>query len=137
MGCSILKTMIEDDKLVFHDYDIINELTAFVSKRMTYELEIGHNDDLVMCMVIFAWWTSQNYFRDMTDVDVRKALFEEKQQQLDEELTPFGFIDDGRMMIVGMMMVFGCLESRTIIDKKNHDDYGCGQIQRRSTWHSN
>ena len=48
---------------------------------MTYEAEVGHNDDLVMCMVIFAWWTSQNYFRDMTDVDVRKALFEEKQQQ--------------------------------------------------------
>ena len=87
--------MIEDDKLLFQDYDIINELTAFVSKRMTYEAEVGHHDDLVMCMVIFAWWTSQNYFRDMTDVDVRKALFEEKQQQIDEELTPFGFIDDG------------------------------------------
>ena len=95
LGCSILKTMIEDDKLLFQDYDIINELTAFVSKRMTYEAEVGHHDDLVMCMVIFAWWTSQNYFRDMTDVDVRKALFEEKQQQIDEELTPFGFIDDG------------------------------------------
>ena len=95
LGCSILKTMIEDDKLIFHDYNIINELTAFVSKRTSYQAESGHHDDLVMCMVIFAWWTSQNYFRDMTDIDVRKALFEEKQQQVDDELTPFGFIDDG------------------------------------------
>ena len=95
VGCSLLKDMIEEDKLLIEDYDCIQELTAFVARKGSYEAETGHHDDLVMTMVIFAWCTSQNYFKELTDLDIRSKLYQEKMQQIEEDLAPFGFIDDG------------------------------------------
>jgi hypothetical protein len=95
IGCSLLKSMIEDDKLIIQDINIIQELVTFVAKSTSYEADTGHNDDLVMCMVLFCWLTTQGYFKDLTNMDIRKTLFEAKLKELEDEVVPFGFIDNG------------------------------------------
>ena len=95
LGCSNLKTLLEDDKLITSDYDIISELTTFVQKRQSFEAEEGCNDDLAMCLVIFSWLVAQDYFKEMTDNDVRKRIYEEQKNQIDQDMAPFGFISDG------------------------------------------
>lgn len=95
VGCSIMKSMIEDNKLIPEDYETIIELVSFVAKANTYEAERGHHDDLVMTLVLFGWLTTQTYFKDLTNFDLRKNLFQEKINRLEDELTPFGFINDG------------------------------------------
>lgn len=95
VGCSNLKTIIEDDKLLIRDFEIIGELTTYVSKNNSYEAEIGTNDDLVSCLVMFAWLIVQDYFKDLTNNDIRKKLSEEQQEQLEVELIPLGFFNDG------------------------------------------
>ena len=95
VGSLNLKTMIEEDKLIFCDYDIISELTTFISKSNSFEAEEGCNDDLAMCLVIYAWLVAQDYFKELTDQDVRKRLYEEQKNQIEQDMAPFGFIDDG------------------------------------------
>jgi len=95
IGCSNLKTLIEDDKLLFTDYEIISELTTFIQKNQSFEAEEGSNDDLAMCLVIFAWLVVQPYFKEMTDNDVRKRIYEEQRNQIEQDMAPFGFISDG------------------------------------------
>ena len=95
LGCSNLKTMLEDDKLLTVDYDIISELTTFAQKHNSFEAEEGCNDDLAMCLVIFAWLAQQDYFKEMTDNDVRKRIYEEQKNQIEQDMAPFGFISDG------------------------------------------
>ena len=95
IGCSNLKTLIEEDKLRILDYDIISELTTFVQKRQSFEAEEGCNDDLAMCLVIFAWLVAQDYFKEMTDNDVRKRIYEEQKNQIEQDMAPFGFMTDG------------------------------------------
>jgi len=95
LGCSNLKLLIEDDKLMVNDYDIISELTTFIQKHNSFEAEEGCNDDLAMCLVIFAWLVAQDYFKEMTDNDVRKRIYEEQKNQIDQDMAPFGFILDG------------------------------------------
>jgi len=95
VGCSNLKNLIEEDKLLIEDYDIIDELISFISKRQSFEADAGHNDDLVMSLMLFAWCTTQQYFKDLLNMDVRKAMYKEKLEQIEEEMTPFGFIDNG------------------------------------------
>jgi hypothetical protein len=95
IGCMNLKTLIEGDKLVIKDYDTISELTTFIQKSNSFEAEDGCNDDLAMCLVIFAWLIAQPYFKEMTDNDVRKRLYEEQKNQIEQDMAPFGFISDG------------------------------------------
>ena len=95
LGCSNLKLLIEDDKLFITDYDIISELTTFAQRHNSFEAEEGCNDDLVMCLVIFSWLVAQEYFKEMTDNDIRKRLYEEQKNQIEQDMSPFGFISDG------------------------------------------
>ena len=95
LGCSNLKTMIETDKVIFKHYDIISELTTFIQKRTSFEAEEGCNDDLAMCLVIYAWMVDQEYFKELTDQDVRKRLYEDQKDQIEQDMAPFGFISDG------------------------------------------
>jgi hypothetical protein len=95
LGCSNLKLLIEDDKLFVNDYDIISELTTFAQRHNSFEAEEGCNDDLVMCLVIFAWLVAQEYFKEMTNNDIRKRIYEEQKNQIDQDMSPFGFISDG------------------------------------------
>jgi len=95
LGCSNLKTLLEDDKLLTVDYDIISELTTFAQRHNSFEAEEGCNDDLAMCLVIFSWLVAQDYFKEMTDNDVRKRIYEEQKNQIEQDMAPFGFISDG------------------------------------------
>ena len=95
IGCLNLKTLIEENKLIFNDYEIISELTTFIQKSNSFEAEEGCNDDLAMCLVIYAWLVVQDYFKELTDQDVRKRLYEEQKNQIDQDMSPFGFIVDG------------------------------------------
>ena len=96
IGCSALKEMIESDKLIISDFDTISELTTFAVKNNSYEAEEGSNDDLAMTLVIFSWLVQQRYFKDLTDLDIRKKLADEQMKALEDDLLPFGIIDDGR-----------------------------------------
>jgi hypothetical protein len=95
LGCSNLKTLLEDDKLLINDYDMISELTTFAQRHNSFEAEEGCNDDLAMCLVIFSWLVAQDYFKEMTDNDVRKRIYEEQKNQIEQDMAPFGFISDG------------------------------------------
>ena len=95
VGSLNLKAMIEEDKIVFNDYEIISELTTFIQKRNSFEAEEGCNDDLAMCLVIYAWVVQQDYFKELTDQDVRKRLYEEQKNQIEQDMAPFGFMSDG------------------------------------------
>ena len=95
VGCSNLKTLIEDEKVIFNDYDIISELTTFIQKHNSFEAEEGCNDDLAMCLVIYAWLVQQDYFKELTDQDVRKRIYEDQRDQIEQDMSPFGFIIDG------------------------------------------
>jgi len=95
VGSLNLKTLIEADKVLFQDYEIISELTTFISKSNSFEAEEGCNDDLAMCLVIYAWLVCQDYFKEMTDTDVRKKLYEDQKNQIEQDMAPFGFINDG------------------------------------------
>jgi hypothetical protein len=95
VGCLNLKTLIEDNKVVFNDFEIINELTTFIQKGNSFEAEEGRNDDLVMCLVMYAWLILQDYFKELTDQDIRKRIYEEQKNQVEQDMSPFGFIVDG------------------------------------------
>ena len=95
VGCSNLKTLIEADKLLIPDFDIVVEMSTFIQKGHSFEAEEGSSDDLMMCLVFFAWLTNQQYFKEMTDDDIRHRLFESQQKVIEQDMAPFGFIDDG------------------------------------------
>ena len=95
MGCSNIKQIIESDKLIVNDYELINEWSTFILKGQSYEAEDGHSDDLAMCCVIFGWLVQQTYFKELTDDDIRARMYSEQQNQLEQDMAPFGFMDDG------------------------------------------
>ena len=97
IGTSNLKQMVESDKVIINDFHIINELTTFIERRNSFAAEDGCHDDMVMCMVIYAWAVAQDYFKEMTDQSIRKELYERDKDSLEEDMSPFGFIDDGLM----------------------------------------
>ena len=95
IGCSNLKQLVEGDKLLLTDFDIIAEMSTFVQKGSSFEAEEGATDDLMMCLVFFSWLTDQQYFKDLTDEDIRKRLYESQRENIEADMAPFGFIDDG------------------------------------------
>ena len=95
LGCSNLKQIVETDKLIINDYDLINEFSTFILKGQSFEAEEGHTDDLAMCCVLFSWLVEQTYFKELTDDDIRARMFLEQQHQLEQDMAPFGFVDDG------------------------------------------
>jgi hypothetical protein len=95
LGCSNIKQVIETDKMIINDYDLITEFSTFILKGQSYEAEEGHTDDLAMCCVLFGWLIEQTYFKELTDDDIRARMFAEQQNQLEQDMAPFGFMDDG------------------------------------------
>ena len=94
-GCSNLKQLLEDDKLLLNDYDIISELTTFIQKGQAWEAEDGCNDDLAMWLVIFSWLATSDYFKELHDSDVRARMYKEQREGIEQDMAPFGFVDDG------------------------------------------
>jgi hypothetical protein len=95
VGCSNLKALIEEDKLIISDYDTIAELTTFIVKGQSFSAEDGCNDDLAMCLVIFAWMAMQEYFKQMHDNDVRQRIYDDQRENIEQDMAPFGFMSDG------------------------------------------
>ena len=95
LGCTSFKSLVESTKLLIHDPDIINEISTFIEVRGTHKADEGYQDDLVMCLVLFSWATNELFFKDLTDTNLRKALYEEQFKQIEENLTPFGVIENG------------------------------------------
>jgi len=95
VGCSNLKQLIEDSKMIIEDLEIINELSTFIIKGQSFEADEGCNDDLVACLFLFAWATDQQYFKELSDQDIRATMMKEQQDALEQDMAPFGFIVDG------------------------------------------
>lgn len=95
VGCSVLKLLVEQDQLILQDYHTINEMSTFSKKNNSYEAEPGCHDDMVMCLVLFSWLSDQKYFREMTDINTLAKLREKSEEEIESDLIPFGFIDDG------------------------------------------
>jgi len=92
LGCSVLKSLVENDKLIIEDVDMVNEMITFVAKGQSFEADEGHNDDLAMCLVLFGWLTRQDYFKNLTNLDIRTDIYNEEMQRIEEEILPFGFL---------------------------------------------
>ena len=96
IGCATLKDLIEQDQLIVPDFNTIKELTTFALQNNTYQAEEGAHDDLAMTLVIFGWLVQQRYFKEMTNMDIRKKMWEEQMETLEQDMLPFGIIDDGQ-----------------------------------------
>ena len=70
-------------------------MTTFIQKNQTFVAEDGCHDDLAMCLVIFSWLIVQPYFKEMTDNDIRKRIYEDQRDQIEQDMAPFGFVSDG------------------------------------------
>jgi hypothetical protein len=95
IGCSNLKQMVEDNKLIIEDLEIITELSTFIVKGQSFEADEGCNDDLVACLFMFAWATDQQYFKELSDQDIRSTMMREQQDMLEQDMAPFGFVLNG------------------------------------------
>ena len=93
IGCSTLKELMEENKLQVIDRFTINELVTFVSKGSSWEADGGNHDDLVMNLVLFSWFITTPFFQSLTDLELKKMLYDEQQQMLEDELTPAGMFD--------------------------------------------
>jgi intein/homing endonuclease len=93
IGCANFKSLVEGDKLLFNDYDLIYELFRFVENKASYEAEEGEHDDLTMCGVMFGWAVAQKYFIHRMDSDVRLDLWQENKEIIEDSIAPFGFFD--------------------------------------------
>jgi len=96
IGCATLKDLIEQDQLLIPDFETIRELTTFALTNNTYQAEEGSHDDLAMTLVIFGWLVQQRYFKELTNMDIRKKMWEEQMETLEQDMLPFGIIDDGQ-----------------------------------------
>lgn len=95
LGCSSIKDLLEENKLTIVDEDTILEISTFVAKGQSYEASDGNHDDLMMNLVMFGYFVSTQFFADMTNIDLKQMMFEQKMKQIEDDIVPFGFIDDG------------------------------------------
>ena len=91
IGCSTLKDLIENNKIIIEDFDIIEEMSNFINKKDSYQADEGYHDDLVMCLVLFSWLIRQPYFKDLTNSDIRERILKDKENMIEADLLPFGF----------------------------------------------
>ena len=96
IGCSNFKTLVEEKRLLIPDADIISEISTFIQVKNSYEADEGYHDDLVMPLVLFSWATTNNYFKELSNINIRQVIYENQMKMIEQELTPFGFFDDGQ-----------------------------------------
>ena len=95
IGCSNIKTLIEGDKIVINDFNIIQEMSTFTKRGQSWQAEDGSHDDLMMCLVIFGWLSNQPYFKELTNTNARERMYEEQKNLIEQDMAPFGFVDNG------------------------------------------
>jgi hypothetical protein len=94
-GCFTFKALVEEKKLLINDPDVISEISTFIQVKDSYEADEGYHDDLVMPLVLFSWLTTNSYFRELNNVNIREAMYQAKIQQIEQDVVPFGFLVDG------------------------------------------
>jgi hypothetical protein len=95
IGCSNFKTLVEEKKLLIPDADIISEISTFIQKKNSFEADDGYHDDLVMPLVLFSWATTNSYFKELSNINIRQVIYENRIKMIEDQLTPFGFYNDG------------------------------------------
>jgi|TARA_B000000557_G_scaffold235347_1_gene211021 hypothetical protein len=95
LGCSAIKDILETNKLNIVDEQTILEISTFEARGQSYEASEGNHDDLMMNLVMFGYFVSTQFFADMTDIDLKKMLFDQRMKEIEDDMVPFGFIDDG------------------------------------------
>ena len=95
IGCRTLKTLMEENKMIIHDKDIITEFATFIEKRGSFMADETYHDDLIMTLVIFAWASQDAFFKDLTNIDSRKVLFDKKIKEIENDVLPTGFYFNG------------------------------------------
>jgi hypothetical protein len=96
IGCSILKLLIEQNQLLINDFHTIHEFSTFSKKGNSFEAESGKHDDMVMPLVLFAWLSEQQYFKDYTNINTLLSMKEKSEEDMEQDMAPFGFFEDGR-----------------------------------------
>jgi hypothetical protein len=96
IGCSNFKTLVEEKRLLIPDADIISEISTFIQVKNSFEADEGYHDDLVMPLVLFSWATTNTYFKELSNINIRQVIYENQMKMIEQELTPFGFFDDGQ-----------------------------------------
>ena len=96
IGCSNIKDLIEQGKLVINDAETILELSTFEARGNSFEASGGNHDDIVMSLVLFGWFSTNAFFAELTDIDMKSLLYSERIKAMEEEIVPVGFFDDGR-----------------------------------------
>ncbi len=95
LGCSAIKDILETNKLNIVDEQTILEISTFEARGQSYEASEGNHDDLMMNLVMFGYFVSTQFFADMTDIDLKQMLFDQRMKEIEDDMVPFGFIDDG------------------------------------------
>jgi len=95
LGCSNFKTLVEEKKLLIPDADVISEISTFIQVKNSYSADDGYHDDLVMPLVLFSWAATNSFFKELSDINIRKVIYANRIKQIEDELTPFGFYDNG------------------------------------------
>ena len=95
IGCANIKTLVESDKVIINSFKIIEEMSTFAKRGQSYQAEDGENDELIMCCVIFGWLSNQPYFKELTNTNARQQMYAEQQNLIEQDMSPFGFVDDG------------------------------------------
>ena len=96
IGCSNFKTLVEEKRLLIPDADVISEISTFIQVKNSFEADEGYHDDLVMPLVLFSWATTNTYFKELSNINIRQVIYENQMKMIEQELTPFGFFDDGQ-----------------------------------------
>jgi len=99
LGCSAIKDILENNKITINDEQTIMEISTFEAKGQSFEASDGNHDDLMMNLVMFGYFTLGSYFLDMTDINMKEMLFENRMKEIEADIVPFGFIDDGTEFI--------------------------------------
>tara|TARA_B100000131_G_scaffold322910_1_gene378711 strand:- start:824 stop:2425 length:1602 start_codon:yes stop_codon:yes gene_type:complete len=95
IGCSAFKDVLENNKLIIHDEQTIIEISTFVSRGVSFEASTGNHDDLVMNLVMFGYFITGQYFSDMTDINIKDLMFKHKMKEIEDDIVPFGYVDQG------------------------------------------
>ena len=77
------------------DRETITECSTFEAKRDSYEATDGNHDDLVMNLVLFAFYVGTDFFAELTDVRIKEMLYQQRIKEIEDDVTPVGIFDDG------------------------------------------
>ena len=94
IGCSTMKELLEENRLIVVDRHTITELMTFVNKGSSFEADKGYHDDMVMNLVLFSWFITTDYFTSLTDKQVKDLLYSEQQKLIEDDILPVGVFHD-------------------------------------------